>query len=83
MNTPHIDSFIIKIRVEESDGRSEGLAWHGYVTHVPDGAQSYLGSLNEIAAFVAEYLEDAGVVLNPYWRLRQRMLRRGRAKQET
>ena len=76
MSTPRICSFIIKIRIEESEGQRQGPMWQGYVTHVPDGAQRSLRNLNEIAAFVAVYLEEAGVALNPYGRIRQRLRRR-------
>lgn len=76
MSTPRICSFIIKIRIEESEGQRQGPMWQGYVTHVPDGAQRYVRNLNEIAAFVAAYLEEAGVAVTPCWRIRQRLLRR-------
>jgi hypothetical protein len=75
VSTPRICSFIIKIRIEESEERGKGSAWQGSVTHVPDGAQRYLRNLDEIAAFVAVYLEEAGVTINPYWRIRRRLLR--------
>jgi hypothetical protein len=76
VSTPRICSFIIKIRIEESEERGKGSAWQGSVTHVPDGAQRYLRNLDEIAAFVAVYLEEAGVAINPYWRIRRRLLKR-------
>lgn len=51
-------SFIVKLWVEDDEtGRT---VWHGYITHVPDGARCYLQDLRDILTFVGPYVEGIG-----------------------
>jgi hypothetical protein len=71
---PHelrITSFIVKIYVDRSEDGSGPVTWHGQVTHVPSGARRGLRDLDEIAGFVAPYLEEQGWRPPIGWRLRQ------------
>lgn len=61
-------SFIIKLRFEKVRGESGPTTWHGYITHVPGGEQSYLRDLDGVAAFITPYLEAGGVRLGLWWR---------------
>ena len=49
-------SFIVKIWLEEADG-SEGAKWRGHITHVPGDERRYIEQLEEIADFIAPYVE--------------------------
>ena len=49
-----VHSFIIK--VWEEDDETGETKWHGYITHVPDGAQRYLRNLGEIVNFIESHL---------------------------
>lgn len=69
-------SFIIKIWVEAVVDDAGQVAWHGYVTHVPDGTRRYLKDLDALALFIAPYLEQAGVRLGICWQVRQWLRRR-------
>lgn len=67
MNTPECMycSFIVKLWIEEgASGRGSGV-WRGHVTHVPSGNRHYVKDLNEIARFIAPYLEAMGVRPTP------------------
>ena len=64
-------SFIVKIWLEETTGRANRGTWRGHITHVPSGERRYLKSLDEIAAFIAPYLEEIGVRLDTGWRIRR------------
>src|SRR5947199_1874628 len=57
LSEPSVHSFIIKLRLEKAGGESGPTTWHGYITHVPSGRQSYLRDLDGIAAFITPYLE--------------------------
>jgi hypothetical protein len=66
---PLVHSFIVKVWVEERAGlRRKG--WHGHVTHVPGGERRYLRDLDDIADFVAPYLEGADARVGLCRRLR-------------
>lgn len=69
LETP-IQSFIIKIWVEEADegGRAR---WRGHITHVPSGRRSYLRDLNCIEFFMMPYMKRMGVSFGPWWRIRR------------
>jgi hypothetical protein len=56
-----VHSFIIKLSVSEVEDEKRKVVWHGYITHVPDAQRRYLTRLSDITAFIATYLEVAGV----------------------
>lgn len=68
---PYIHSFIIKIWVEETVKESGKATWRGHITHVPSGRRRYLENSDDIADFVAPYLEEMGVDLGLFWRVRR------------
>jgi hypothetical protein len=72
LSEPDVHSFIIKLRLEKALREAGPTTWHGYITHVPSGARSYLRDLDGIAAFITPYLEAAGVKTG----LRRRVWRR-------
>ncbi len=61
-------SFIIRVWRETVDERT--FIWRGHITHVPDGAQSYLKNLDrDVAAFIEPYLTEMGISARPRgWR---------------
>ena len=54
-------SFIVKLWLEEAEGKSNQLTWHGYITHVPSGSRRYVKTLNEIPEFINQYVSNAPV----------------------
>lgn len=67
----HIQSFIIKIWVEEADDGRGRARWRGQITHVPSGKRSYLRDLNCIEFFMMPYLKRMGVKFGIGWRIRR------------
>jgi len=59
--------FVIRIWLEQSAGEGHPAVWRGHITHVPSGARRYFQHLDDIASFVAPYLESMGIKLGP-WR---------------
>ncbi|HKU75353.1 MAG TPA: hypothetical protein VJR02_15690 [Pyrinomonadaceae bacterium] len=59
-----LHSFIVKIWIDEQDGKSGRRVWRGYVTHVPSGAQRYLKCLSDIEDFIKEYLDEDEIQSN-------------------
>ncbi len=68
LNTPeaNIQSFIVKIWIEEDGERAEEITWHGQVTHVPDGERRGFQDLDDLMAFIRSYLETMGVKMNSH-----------------
>ncbi len=64
-------SFIIRVWVEEAQGKPRLVLWRGHITHVPDGERRYFQTLGDISSFVALYLQEMGVRLALSWRIRQ------------
>ena len=56
-----LHSFIVKLWLEDQDGKKGRRVWRGYVTHVPSGAQRYLTCLNDIEEFIKEYLDEGEI----------------------
>jgi biotin carboxylase len=71
--------FVVRIWLEDSAGEAHRATWRGHITHVPSGARRYLHSLDDMASFVAPYLESMGIKLSPWWRARRWVKRLGRA----
>jgi hypothetical protein len=72
---PYTHSFIVKIWLEETIEETGQAEWRGYITHVPSNERRYVRNMNEIAVFVAPYLEAMGVKLGSWWRVRVRLRR--------
>lgn len=65
-----VQSFIIKIWVEERATEADRGLWRGHITHVSSSRRRYLKTLDEIEDFIAPYLELMGVKLGVRWRMR-------------
>ncbi|HEY2962159.1 MAG TPA: hypothetical protein VGJ37_07055 [Pyrinomonadaceae bacterium] len=70
-----VHSFIVKLWLDETADKSRKPAWHGYITHVPDGERRYLKRLSEMVDFVKRYLDDAVTEPGVMARLRSRFRR--------
>jgi hypothetical protein len=64
-------SFIIKIWREEISVGTGQAVWRGHITHVPGGERHYLKSLDDISIFISPYIEEMGVELALWWRVRR------------
>jgi hypothetical protein len=67
--------FVVRIWLEESAEAGHHATWRGHITHVPSGERRYLRSLDDMASFVAPYLESMGIKLGLWRRARQRVKR--------
>jgi hypothetical protein len=56
-----VQSFIVKLRLEDAGDQTGEVVWHGYITHVPGGERRYLKSLSDITDFIEATLKDLGV----------------------
>ncbi len=65
-----IQSFIVKIWLEETAEEANQAIWRGHITHVPSGERRYFQNLDEIVAFVTSYLERVGVKIHKPRRLK-------------
>jgi hypothetical protein len=73
-------SFIVKIWTESGEGYQRAV-WRGQITHVASGERRYLTDLNQITAFVSEFLKEMGVKAGRFQNLR-RWLNRVKRKLE-
>jgi hypothetical protein len=78
MYDPHTHSFITKVWLEEGDPEAGRATWRGMITHVPSGERRYLSKLEDIAAFIAPFVERMGGRLSSTWRRKQWWSRLGR-----
>jgi hypothetical protein len=69
-------SFVIHIWLEETAKEAGRAMWRGHITHVPSGERQYVKDLDDIAGFVAPYLERMGVKLDLFWRMRRSLKQR-------
>lgn len=72
-------SFIVKIWLEETANDAGQAAWRGRVTHVPSGQRRYIGDLDDIAGFIADYLEQMNARFALWWRMKRWLKRRRRS----
>ena len=56
----NLQSFIVKLWIEDSEENSTNSTWHGTITHVPSGANRSVRSLHEVLNFMKLYLEEKG-----------------------
>jgi len=70
LSEPQVESFIVKLWTEADTGPGE-VTWHGYITHVSDGARRYLKDLDEIKIFIEPYLVEKGVDVGKRWSVRR------------
>jgi hypothetical protein len=53
-----IQSFLIKIWLEETTDEEGEVLWRGRITHVPGGERRFFDNLNDIARFIKPYLGE-------------------------
>jgi len=56
-----IQSFIIKLWLEETGEQKQTVRWRGRITHVPSGEKRYLHSLDDVISFIRPYLNAAEI----------------------
>jgi hypothetical protein len=56
-----VQSFIVKLWLEEPSEETGRAVWHGHITHVPGGERRYLKKLSDIKDFIERYLGDAAI----------------------
>jgi hypothetical protein len=55
-----IQSFVIRIWVEETAAEAGNAHWRGHVTHVPSGKRRYFQDLQSMVAFIQPYVHQLG-----------------------
>lgn len=58
---PKVQSFIVKLWLDESSNETRKAVWHGHITHVPGGERRYLKRLRDIEDFIERYRVEMGV----------------------
>jgi len=59
-------TFLVKIWVADEDKGT----WRGNITHLSSGQMQHIKILEEIAPFIASHLEQMGVRLGVWWKIR-------------
>lgn len=54
---PCVQSFIVRVWVEDPTQDTGPAAWRGHVTHVPSGKRRYLKDLADVVDFMRPYLK--------------------------
>ena len=57
----NLQSFIVKIWVEETGDSTGTTPWRGSITHVVTGVRRYIKSLDEITRYFKIYLQGIGI----------------------
>lgn len=71
-------SFIVRINIEIREGEAGYPRWHGSITHVQSKEHLYFIAMSVMNDFIRAYLQEAGVDIGPWPRLRLWLQRRGR-----
>jgi hypothetical protein len=66
-----IQSFIVRIWIEDCAEEAGRGTWRGQITHVSSSERQYLKNLDEIGDFISPYLEAMGVKPGVRWRMRR------------
>jgi hypothetical protein len=66
--TPH--TFIVRIWLKETVEEAGRATWRGHVTHLPSRQRRHVKDLDDIAAFIAPYLNKMGVKLGLLWQVK-------------
>jgi hypothetical protein len=61
----NMQSFIVKIWVEEKGESEDKPPWRGSITHVGTGERRYVKNLDEITRYFRMYLQGIGIESNP------------------
>lgn len=57
----NLQSFVVKIWVEETGDSDNTAPWRGSITHVGSGERRYVKSLDEITRYFKVYLRGIGI----------------------
>lgn len=55
-----IQSFVVRIWIEETAKGADGALWRGHVTHVASKKRVYLSELDQLSQFIIPYLREMG-----------------------
>lgn len=69
---PHSLSFIVRFWMEPSAEPGKPSQWKGFVENVEDEDHIYFSRLDDLMAFLANYLEKMGAKLDYATRIRRR-----------
>jgi hypothetical protein len=64
-------SFVVRVWLEETKAEHKHATWGGKIKQLPDGPRLYVRDLTEITDFITVYLEQMGVVLSRWRKMRQ------------
>ena len=53
-----LHSFILKIWLEDTQGKDGSLVWRGHIRHVSSTAEQYVKSVEEIMQFIHAQIKD-------------------------
>jgi hypothetical protein len=56
-----IQSFVVRIWIEETAEEDGGALWRGHITHVASKKRGYLSDLDQLSQFIIPYLREMGV----------------------
>lgn len=70
-----LESFIVKVWLDEMGKGGECVRWHGQITHVPGGERGYFNDVCEMTAFVEQYMLAMGIRFRRRYRVRRRVER--------
>ena len=60
-----LQSFVIRIWLEDMPAEQGDDHWRGQIVHVPSGSRRYFHSLDDVTAFIAANLEQHGLSQRP------------------
>lgn len=60
-----IQSFVIRLWLEETGAPQQPWRWRGHITYVSSGERRYLRHLDEVISFMTPYLQGYEVELGP------------------
>ena len=67
-----VQSFIVKLWLEDQGEKTGSGKWHGYVTHVPSGERRYLKEFQDIVVFIKSYIGNGNTTfvsqVRRWWR---------------
>jgi len=59
-----IQSFVIKIWLEETATETNRYLWRGHITHIPSRQRVYIEELNQVIRFMVPYMKQMGIEVN-------------------
>lgn len=62
--------FLVRLWCEDREIEQATPEFRGLIEHVASGDRRYLNELRTIPLFIAAYLQEMGIDLDPYWQAR-------------